>query len=187
MYWLLTKLKGFQGGIKKSGMTCCRLVFESQAYMNMECSVFFVVNISNGYPGYWHPTLYILIQIPCQALLIYLGKKRYALIFTLYYICIQYNENRQDGYPDSKIVAGYLPKLLPGRVPGFNPSRERYLYNFWANIQLNRAEDPFDTLSAEEWQELARLKRKRKTKRYRGIAIVDFIVSLNVKRERFLM
>ena len=32
-----------------------------------------------------------------------------------------------------------------------------------ADIQLNRAEDPFDKVSAEEWQELARLaKEKRK-------------------------
>ena len=28
--------------------------------------------------------------------------------------------------------------------------------------QLNRAEDPFDTISAEEWQELARLAKKKK-------------------------
>ena len=31
-----------------------------------------------------------------------------------------------------------------------------------ANIQLNRAEDPFDKVSAEKWQELARLAKEKK-------------------------
>ena len=66
--------------------------------------------------------------------------------------------------------------------------REGNLYNFLTNIQLNRAEDPFDKVSAEELQELARLaKEKEKTKRYRGIVIVDFVVNLNVKRGRLPM